>query len=101
MHRLARALQSIARRLGEKTYRDGKRADKAAVNLIAGLRRAYVSGTGRDDRYSQSAVTTEYSGPFIEFVAQVCEITGATITNSFLGDKLKLLLRVEDSKNRA
>ena len=86
---LNRAVGAIVLELAQLKLTGGPQKDMAGRNLIIQLHRLYVRGTGRDDRYSQSGNTSEYSGRFVDFVFRVCELIDAPLSKSFIGDSLK------------
>jgi hypothetical protein len=97
--KLRAALRRAVPTVKSRRYTGGRRKDWVGVALIAGLHRIYRHGTGRDDRYTQAPDTSDYSGPFVEFVTLVCEIAGHPLSNSFVGDNLKEILQRAEQEN--
>lgn len=95
--KLNAALGRAVPTLTSRRYTGGKQKDMIGVALIAGLHRIYKHGTGKDDRYTQAPDTSEYTGPFIEFVTRACAIVGHPLANSFIGDNLKEILQRAES----
>ena len=69
---------------------------KEIHSFVAQLYSAYSMGTGDSRTYTYDQYSTEYRGPFIEFVVAVCDLCGIPVDKATIVGYIKKYLKKKE-----